>query len=81
MWKENCFGWPLRGIIWFTVVIVGSCALTPFSPDTFRQPDRRKKSPTVWKRRIRVEMNHCPLGLTLQVSFLIPTPAVNFMDR
>ena len=27
MWKENRFGWPLRGIIWFTVVIVASCAL------------------------------------------------------
>jgi hypothetical protein len=26
MWKENRFGWPLRGIIWFTVAIVGSCA-------------------------------------------------------
>jgi hypothetical protein len=27
MWKENRFGWPLRGIVWFTVVIIGSCAL------------------------------------------------------
>lgn len=27
MWKENRFGWPLRGIIWFIVVIIGSCAL------------------------------------------------------
>ena len=27
MWKENRFGWPLRGIIWFTVVIAGSCAI------------------------------------------------------
>jgi len=26
MWKENRFGWPLRGIIWFAVAIVGSCA-------------------------------------------------------
>ncbi len=26
MWKENRFGWPLRGIIWFTVAIVGFCA-------------------------------------------------------
>jgi hypothetical protein len=25
MWKENRFGWPLRGIIWFTLAIVGSC--------------------------------------------------------
>jgi hypothetical protein len=23
MWKENRFGWPLRGIIWFTIAIVG----------------------------------------------------------
>ena len=27
MWKENRFGWPLRGIIWFTFAIVGSCAV------------------------------------------------------
>ena len=27
MWKENRFGWPLRGIIWFTVVIAGSCTV------------------------------------------------------
>jgi len=27
MWKENRFGWPLRGIIWFTVAFIGSCAV------------------------------------------------------
>jgi uncharacterized membrane protein len=27
MWKENRFGWPLRGIIWFTLAIAGSCAV------------------------------------------------------
>jgi predicted ferric reductase len=27
MWKENRFGWPLRGLIWFTVAIIGSCAV------------------------------------------------------
>jgi hypothetical protein len=27
MWKENRFGWPLRGVIWFYLAIVGSCAL------------------------------------------------------
>jgi cytochrome c oxidase assembly factor CtaG len=27
MWKENRFGWPLKGIIWFTVAIIGSCAI------------------------------------------------------
>ena len=27
MRKENRFGWPLRGIIWFTVAIAGSCAV------------------------------------------------------
>jgi hypothetical protein len=27
MWKENRFGWLLRGIIWFTVAIIGSCAV------------------------------------------------------
>src|SRR5262249_56580173 len=27
MWKENRFGWPLRGTIWFTVAIAASCAV------------------------------------------------------
>ena len=27
MWKENRFGWPLWGIIWFTVAIAGSCTV------------------------------------------------------
>jgi hypothetical protein len=27
MWKENRFGWPLRGIIWFTLAIIASCAV------------------------------------------------------
>jgi uncharacterized membrane protein YqjE len=27
MWKENRFGWPLRGIVWIYLVIVGSCAV------------------------------------------------------
>jgi hypothetical protein len=27
MWKENRFGWPLRGIVWFYLVIIGSCAV------------------------------------------------------
>jgi hypothetical protein len=27
IWKENRFGWPLRSIIWFSVAIIGSCAV------------------------------------------------------
>jgi hypothetical protein len=27
MWKENRFGWPLGGIVWFYLVIIGSCAV------------------------------------------------------
>jgi hypothetical protein len=27
MWKENRFGWPLPGIIWFTIAIAGSCTV------------------------------------------------------
>ena len=27
MWKENRSGWPLRGIVWFTLAIAGSCAV------------------------------------------------------
>ena len=24
IWKENGFGWPLRGVIWFSLAIIGS---------------------------------------------------------
>jgi uncharacterized membrane protein len=27
MWKENRFGRPLQGIVWFTIAIAGSCAV------------------------------------------------------
>jgi hypothetical protein len=27
MWKENRFGWPLRGVTWLYLVIIGSCAV------------------------------------------------------
>jgi hypothetical protein len=27
MWKENRFGWPLRGVVWLYLVIIGSCAV------------------------------------------------------
>jgi hypothetical protein len=27
MWKENPYGWSLRGIIWFNVAIAASCAI------------------------------------------------------
>jgi cell division protein FtsX len=27
MWKENRFGWPLRGVIWFSLAIIGSCVI------------------------------------------------------
>ena len=46
MWKENRFGWPLRGIIWFTVAIAASCAV-PFSRDIFRRLDHWSECPTV----------------------------------
>lgn len=27
IWKANRFEWPLRGIVWFTVAVIGSCAV------------------------------------------------------
>ena len=27
MWKENRFGWPLKGVIWFSIATVGSCVV------------------------------------------------------
>jgi hypothetical protein len=37
MWKENRFGWPLRGIIWFTVAIIGSCAVIALLAEYIQQ--------------------------------------------
>jgi hypothetical protein len=36
MWKENHYGWLLRGVIWFYLAIVGSCAVIGLQPDTRR---------------------------------------------
>ena len=30
MWKESRLSWPVRGIFWFTVAIVSSCAIIVF---------------------------------------------------
>lgn len=27
IWRENRFGWPLRGVIWFGLAIIGSCVI------------------------------------------------------
>jgi len=27
MWKANRFGWALRDIVWFTIAVIGSCAV------------------------------------------------------
>ena len=53
MWKENRFGWPLRGIIWFTVAIVGSCAVIALlggyaqKPRSLEKVTRRVEAVTV----------------------------------
>ena len=53
MWKENRFGWPLRGIIWFTVAIIGSCAVIALlagyvqKAKSFEKVSRRVEAVTV----------------------------------
>jgi hypothetical protein len=27
LWKKNRFGWPLRGLIWLYLAVIGSCAV------------------------------------------------------
>jgi hypothetical protein len=49
VWKENRFGWPLRGIIWFAVAIIGSCAVIALLAG-YVEKARSLESPTVWKR-------------------------------
>ncbi len=48
MWKENRSGSPIRGIIWFTIVIAGSCAVIAVLAG---KRDRWKRFPTVRKQR------------------------------
>ena len=53
MWKENRFSWPLRGIIWFTVAIVGSRAVIALlagyaqKPRSLEKVTRRVEAVTV----------------------------------
>jgi len=53
MWKENRFGWPLRGIIWFTVAIICSCAVIALlagyvqKAKSFEKVSRRVEAVTV----------------------------------
>jgi hypothetical protein len=49
MWKENHYGWLLRGVIWFYLAIVGSCAAIGLQPDARRTPGRQKESLIAWK--------------------------------
>ena len=50
MWKENRFGWPLRGIIWFTVAIIGSCAVIALLAGYVQKARSLEKILTVWKQ-------------------------------
>ena len=43
MWKENRFGWPLRGIIWFTITIAGSCAVIALLAGYVQKPKSLEK--------------------------------------
>jgi hypothetical protein len=49
MWKENRFGWPLRGIIWFAVAIVGSCAVIALLAGYVQKTRSLEKAPTVFR--------------------------------
>jgi hypothetical protein len=49
MWKENRFGWPLRGIILFTVAIVASCAVIALLAGYEETTRSLEKVSTVWK--------------------------------
>jgi hypothetical protein len=50
MWKENGFGWPLRGIIWFTVAIIGSCAVIALLAGYVQKARSLERFPAVWKQ-------------------------------
>jgi hypothetical protein len=50
MWKENWFGWPLRGLIWFTVAIAGACAVIALLAEYLQEARSLDKVSTVWKQ-------------------------------
>jgi hypothetical protein len=49
MWKENRFGWPLRGIVWFYLAIISSCAVIALLPGYAQKARSIEKSLTAWK--------------------------------
>jgi small-conductance mechanosensitive channel len=61
MWKENRFGWPLRGIIWFYLVIVGSCAVIALLAGYVQ------KAKSLEKVTQRVESVTRIVGITIQI--------------
>jgi hypothetical protein len=40
MWKESRHGQPLKGIIWFSLAVIGFCVVVALLADTFRRLDR-----------------------------------------
>jgi hypothetical protein len=55
MWKENRFGWPLRGIVWLYLVIVGSCAVIALLAGYVQKARSWERVSHVWKQRERNE--------------------------
>src|SRR5262245_41773201 len=49
MWKENRFGWPLRGIVWFTIAIAGSCAVIALLAGYVQKARSLEKVSRSWK--------------------------------
>ena len=37
IWKENRFGWPVSGIIWFSLTIIGCCAIIGLLAGSYQQ--------------------------------------------
>jgi ABC-type transport system involved in multi-copper enzyme maturation permease subunit len=63
IWKENGFGWPLRGIFWFTVAIIGSLAVIGLLAGYDQTASSLEKSPTSYRyerKRIVREIGRRP---------------------
>jgi hypothetical protein len=61
MWKENRFGWPLRGVIWFYLAIEGSSALIALAGYAQKGQIDRKNYSSRGNGHIRV-------GMTMQIT-------------
>jgi hypothetical protein len=75
MWKENRFGWPLSGIIWFAVAIIGSCAVIALLAGYVQ------KAKSLEKVSHRVKLGDIPVGINMEITEITIHPTNEVLFR